>query len=880
MNMRNKFLSFISIVIALCAVATGMEKFNINNATPDQLITLPLTENQILNIENYIYSRGYFDNVYDLLAVEGITAEDVKAIKPYIIVQLPVLSEFIKGQKTSSYKVNQWLTAEGSTEGLSEVWLDRYYEPRDVNKMSYDELVSLPNLSPIDAVAVIKQQQRGPIKGTFELRNAPGISYYGYRNLIDFVRFSSDKNAKPELHTRFSSLIRTVPVTTNPEYEGAIIPFSSPDRPEIFRKISTTYGEHIKGGYVFHRNMGEQDGIYIEKLSLSVENVQLSRNLRLDRLVLGNFTASFGQSVIMETTDHFSPRRTGFRFTKQARGIFPDLTRTTQYVMKGVGVQLSNDLFRLSLFGSKHPRDAIIGPDVVSSDSVFVDGVFSHTVSDTLPSFSTLIVMQPRLPWGVFGSPPPDRPRVFSSIEDSLNYIEAYEDWDVRNKLYGPMTSSVEEMTWGGNIRFTPVTGLNIGFTFYESLYDKVLDPNVILTITGGEDDYNPGIDAQDYDDYSGDVFIGQYMTNSADPEIAAMYASSGESSLWSDALSYRRVSGFDFLYVIGNMAFQGEYGELSSDNRILSFGDDPHAMVLNLYTQFNNFNFLAVYRDYDLEFDNPYQRSFSNYQRYKTTIFEDHYWLEDPAFSYLYSGNPQPQSERGFFLSSRYQFHRSFVGTLNWDTWTRKADEAKYFRTVASLDWRPAFNFRIKLRQKWQARGSFDLMHPSPFESLETRLTMRLRLSNFDSMEILYSRGYTTFSPRPRLTDNPVGGDMTVGDIGKPVDVLGIGFIHNFDQHLTVKFGSFIMGAEGFLWYFEDTDFRIFDSKGGLVHKWISFTFHPSDYLNIGFKVTHTSDNTFTRVTEGQTSVGNWISNPTENGEATDFRLQVDFGI
>ena len=127
MNMRNKFLSFISIVIALCAVATGMEKFNINNATPDQLITLPLTENQILNIENYIYSRGYFDNVYDLLAVEGITAEDVKAIKPYIIVQLPVLSEFIKGQKTSSYKVNQWLTAEGSTEGLSEVWLDRYY---------------------------------------------------------------------------------------------------------------------------------------------------------------------------------------------------------------------------------------------------------------------------------------------------------------------------------------------------------------------------------------------------------------------------------------------------------------------------------------------------------------------------------------------------------------------------------------------------------------------------------------------------------------------------------------------------------------------------------------------------------------------------------
>ena len=36
------------------------------------------------------------------------------------------------------------------------------------------------------------------------------------------------------------------------------------------------------------------------------------------------------------------------------------------------------------------------------------------------------------------------------------------------------------------------------------------------------------------------------------------------------------------------------------------------------------------------LEFDNPYQRSFSNYQRYKTSIFEDTYWLEDPVYGFL----------------------------------------------------------------------------------------------------------------------------------------------------------------------------------------------------------------------------------------------------
>ena len=114
------------------------------------------------------------------------------------------------------------------------------------------------------------------------------------------------------------------------------------------------------------------------------------------------------------------------------------------------------------------------------------------------------------------------------------------------------------------------------------------------------------------------------------------------------------------------------------------------------------------LYRNYDLEYDNPYQRSFSNYSRYKTTIFEDTYWLEDPAFGFLYSGNPQPQSEEGFYISSRYQVSRSLITTLNWDSWNRKADNSKYYRIVSTFNWRPVFNYRFKLRQKWQARGAF----------------------------------------------------------------------------------------------------------------------------------------------------------------------------
>ena len=816
-------------------------KFNLNEASSAELATLPLTVAQVEEIENYLAAARYFKTIYDLAELPGFSIDDVHKLKPYVEVRIPELSDFLENSTVAAYKVDQWLAAEGNTEGLSEIWLDRSFDPADVNAMNYDDLIALPNLSPIDVVAVLKQQQRGKIKGSFELRNAPGISYYGYRNLIDFIRFETDSLAKPRPHARITQLFRTVPVTTNPDDEGLVLAFADASRPENYLKASIVYGNHLKAGYVFRKNMGDPEDIFSEKKYFSIEKVNWGP-IRLDRLVLGNYSTSFGQGVIMETGDFFSPRRTGYGFTKRAEGIYPDATRSIEYVLNGAALQFSSPWFRGTLFSSKAPRDAIINAD---------------------SSFSSLIVMQPRLPWG--------------ANEDTT-------------KIYNKLTSSVTEVTWGGNLRISPMIGLNIGFTFYESLYDRVLSPQVINTITGGVDDDNPEFDsATDYDAYSGDAFYLQYMTNSADPEIAAMYASAGSSLVWSEARSFRRVSGIDFTWVIENIAFQGEYGMMDNPASQSFFGDSsgtnfnsgpyPDAMVLSVYAQWDNLNLLALYRNYDLEFDNPYQRSFSNYQRFKTTILEDSYWLEDPVYSYLYSGNPQPQAEVGTFLSGRYQFHRSFVGTLNWDTWTRQADKAKYYRTVATIDWRPVFNYRINIRQKWQERGALDVAHPSPFESRETRIRVRLRMSRFNQIELLYSRGYTTFSPRPRLTGNAlVGADMIVGDVGSPDETIGINLTHNFDTHFSVRGGSLYI--QGFLWYFEDTDFRIFNYEAGAVHNWIAFNFAPNPYLSLRFKVSHTIEYPSTRITAGQTSMDYWIRNPLVNNQNTDFRIQLDYAI
>ena len=96
--------------------------------------------------------------------------------------------------------------------------------------------------------------------------------------------------------------------------------------------------------------------------------------------------------------------------------------------------------------------------------------------------------------------------------------------------------------------------------------------------------------------------------------------------------------------------------------------------------------------------------------------------------------------------------------------------------------------------------------------------------------MELVYSNNFTSFSPRPRLTNNALSGEseiydpqtnsaqpMSVGSIGSPEETIGFALIHNFNNRFKMK-GS-VSFIEGFFWSFEDTDFRIFDSSPTIIH-------------------------------------------------------------
>ena len=806
------------------------QKVFINSATIEELKSLPLSENQIADVYDFILFQGPVSDIYDLIKISSLDAKDIESLKSLVSIKDNKNINIRASRISDRYrKVENWTSEEGANEGLVEVWLDRLAEPKNINSATWNDLMALQNVSPVDAVAVMKRIDEGKITYPKALRGAIGLSYWGYRNMVDFFTYD-DTDTTDSFHFWYNTTYKTLPSTTSFDDEVGMVDQISDHPGDLHHKMVATFGRNWKLSLATHRQLGEK--VYDFKVgdfevpnskwSLTYRDLKLG-SLKIDRVILGNFSATIGQGVIFENTDFFSPRRSGYSWSRRVHGVFPDISRTRQYALRGAAFQAGNKMIDLMGFVSRNKRDAILN------------------IADS--SVASMITLYPRTNSG-FGA----------------------------DSLLMPMLETLEEVTYGGSVRLIPLYGTFIGFSAYESLYDRPIRPDIATTVIA-------------------DANEGKFLTsigNTADTEIAAMYSSYGESSFWDKAKSFRRVLGMDFSTVIRNIALQGEYGILDKNGDMKVNGSDPKAFVFSGYAQFNNFSLLVVYRDYDIGFDNPYQRSFSNYSRYKGSIFEDTFYLEDPIYGFLYTGQAQPQSEKGIYINSRYQPHRALVLSGDFDTWTRVADQARYFRTVMRAQYRPVFNMRFSIRHKWQKRGSMNHLDPSAYYSQETIIRSQIRLSGYDQIELMWVRSWVDFSNRRRLTNDLTSGGeepSLIGSAGTGSEAIGFKVTHNFNQRM--KAMGQVIFYNGFIWNFEDTDFRVFDSNSDAVRYWLSLFSRINDRWAVRLKWTVDSSAPVTNyIFEPSDPTGQFpdqrLSWKTVSGEnfTNDIRLQLDYAF
>ncbi len=783
---------------------TSKNQLNINSATLSQIEELPVSPDLAKRLYDHVLYQGYFKSIYDLRQVQGVDQDLFEILKPLIRIEpFSPLTSVQEKIEQIYFRLDRWSSSEGVNDAFVDLWIEKALDPMNVNTARYDQLINLQNVSPVDAVAILKH--RNDIhwfRDQRDLRRTPGLSNYAYRTARYFLDYEDTETIG--WHGNVLMRMNNTPfmaAQADQSSEAGLSAISGDVRsgytmlPNMYYKTRVSYGEHIKVGVSYTRNLSEPNH-YLNESGIRIPDVKYYLGFQnynwgafnLHKVFVGNYKVTFGQGVVMENTDFYTPRKSGYGFRKRFTGISGDNSRTREFTLRGVAAEA--DFYNFSAIGffSLDARDAIMNRTPFGPDS--------------LQSFNQFIVLDQRFEY---------------ALDDSIRGP---------NNLGLSWLNSVNEMTYGGHLQYDFIPGTYLGMSYYESLYDHPLDPNPYEIASR---------------DYSGQENWERRQVT-ADAEIKQSYGgeiSRGHSALWSKAESFRRVYGIDFQTVLGNMVLQGEYGQLDKG----SFSSNPGALVLSAYWQFPTFNILALYRNYDLGFDNPYQRSFSNYHRFKGTIYEDYYYLQSALYGQLYENSPQSQAEEGFYLSSFYQMSRKLTGRFEYDNWMRKSDAAKHYRLVGTVDYRPVYPLTIQLRQKWQAREEQNSLTKNMYyKNLEFRGRMRMRLSNFDSFDMLYASSKLIVHPRPRV----------FGDIVLDGSALAATYIHNFNKSL--KFSGMLAYYQGFLWNFEDTQFVVMDSRRGAIRYWLSMYARLDHHLSLRMKYT----------AEHQKPISNVAFNPT----------------
>jgi len=844
---------FLIFLLCFLYLSTLPARIDINIATLEELKELPITEEQAEDIYDYRYYVDYFRSIYQLKEIPSITQRDLDILKPIVMVShVKEKDEYAERRQQTSYLIERLGSNEGFQEGISDIWEDYLVTPRNLNKLTYSDILNMPNTSPIDASAVLNRISYGDTISSYrDLRHTEGISYYGASNLRHYVYYKQNKQdgklffnyqlkyddnpydeASGEMYKE--SMINLHLVENGELDSNSETPrikkqsfwgyFHMEDySPSIMNKVRIRYANDWGAGFLQYNRKGEEPLF----LSSDNENEDLLKDMKFfanyeteifgnDHLnvIAGNFRATFGEGLVMENTDFYNSRKTGYGFSKRITGITEDLSRTQEYALLGAAVEWKNRSFNASLFFSNDDKDAVVWDSNNNGEIDDDDYLFSY------------ITMSRRF----------DN----DELEEAEDFFENYEQTGYDNPYsinMAPRKDAFNEQILGGHLEYSPIIGTHFGITAYEAVYDRdfVVDNSndslkYLLIKTLFEEDGTP-VDGNDAE--------AKYRI--MDSEIAALYSTkTGDYDN-----NFRRVIGFDWRTVLNNTSIQGEYAELTVDGKEYKIGDDPKALILSSYTQFENLYFITLYRDYDLDFDNPYSRGFSEHEKFEDTVLEKYaYVLNNPLVSDMYVNSAQPQAEKGVYIEARYRFNKHLTINRSYlDIWERKADARKSVRFQGELDYRPIYAFSMRLKYKHQQNRYDDDADRSLSKTNETTIKFNANLSNFDRISIEYRYTKVWFPPYTYLTnDGEIGGNsIAQAQSLLNADYICVDYTHNFSSNLKVQ-GSFIYwnGHGASHWDWEDMEIDFMGEKGNKLWFALHSKISSNLYLTLKYKVKH----------------------------------------
>ncbi len=799
---------------------------DLNTAPDEAILGLPIPQELAKSIIDHRVYMAYFDNVYDLMDVPGMTPEYFAVLKPLVSTLPPPEEDASLTRLSASYRQAQrYLGQEGSNEGLVDEYLDKMRSPENVNDMDLFDLMSYQNVSPVDATNILKARERlGRFESGRQLRRSDGLRYWSYRNLRDFVVYDDVESESSKTVTGYAQ----TKYSNTPYYQGGddevgdVIATGSninfrPEgdffTPRMLNKIRVNVKGGFSAGILTSREYAEVNWDEQVKAFVGVQDKQFG-GFRLKGLYFGNYRVAYGLGLIMDNTDFIHFRKTGFGFNKRLLGIHADLSRSYEYKLTGGAAEGSWGPVHASFFVSSDTKDAVLNPN---------------------GTLNRYITMRPRLP---------------------QDFLADREESNNPGQTSGLQRDAMQEDMVGGNMKVMLAPGTFVGVTGYEARYNRGWDPTEET------------------------LFLPDATITARDNEVWNSYQSYfvDENGVVTES-NFRRVMGAEAQAVYKNVSVQGEYAFVQDPRNSFFNSKNPDAYIINAYSQWDNLHLLGIWRDSDVGYDNPYNRSFSNDNRYEQTLMDAPYRLKDDPYTLIESETPQAKPEKGMFLEMRYRISRSLIlSGLQFDKWKRKADGADLMRYTIKGEWQPLFNLRLRVRHRYSNRSENDPNDVRTFQNWETRWQLITLLSNYNRLQFTYMTSNVMFPARPRLsgTAEPSSLDPGVGTNGDPSKAFEVRYEHQFTSGLKFTLASSVY--DGFFWNFEGNEFVLLTDNG--FRNWFKIESRVSERLLFQLKVTrdHGIPNTYIDVRRFGEETPPTPDSSYAPMDQTFVRLQMDY--
>ncbi len=347
---------------------------------------------------------------------------------------------------------------EDFTESITDYYNSLLRRPMLLNRARENELKSLMLLSENEVATILTERREcGEIRSFAQLMLLPGLDSIKLELLKPFISFEPDEPSAIDFKNLRGRLLFRGSVT--PEQKEGFKPISKEEymkRPEsrylgnplyLKTSLSLDAGKQISLHMTGEKDQGERGFDYLS-LSLCGNSVGFA-----ERVVLGSFTARYGQGLALWNALHISSAWGNSSLIMRGRTVAPYTSADENRAFKGLAAELTFGLLYVNVWLSSRKIDAITNSEGYTSlqktglHNTLLTKQRRRSLGTSMAAVNTGVSLE-RFKWGVmFAADRKDLP--YSGKNDLIKYLEnrskgvsliASTDWYYINKsisLYG-----------------------------------------------------------------------------------------------------------------------------------------------------------------------------------------------------------------------------------------------------------------------------------------------------------------------------------------------------------------------------------------------------------------------------------------------------------